>query len=310
MFSELSLYLSVPQVSCFDGDDPAADPAAAAADAADATAAAAADATAAAAKSAADATAAAAAAAAKSAGDDEGKTFSTNDVNRIVQERLDRDRKSREAQHKTEYQDLETRYSELLATENLGEEQRSKLNEQLEDVRKKNRTKDQQAAHERKQLTDDYDTKLQVATKAAVIWENRFRESSINRALQDAASKNDAYSNDQVLAILRPMTKLVEVIDEITNEPTGDYNTVIDFPDVDEKGVQIVTQRTPDETVKRMKDIPEHQNLFKSNVVSGVGAHPATGGISSGTNGRIDCRNITPEQYKKIRDENPAALGL
>jgi len=205
---------------------------------------------------------------------------------------------------------LETRYSELLETENLGEEQRAKLNGHLEDVRKKLRTKEEEAARERKQLTDEYDGKLENATKAASVWENRFRESSISRSLQDAASSNDAWESEQMITILRPWTKLVEVVDEITNEPTGDYNTVIDFPDLDEKGIQIVTQRTPDETVKRMKEIGKYANLFRSNVVSGIGAHPATGGITPGTNGRIDVRNLTTEQYAKIRKENPAALGL
>ena len=279
MSNNLYLYLSVPQVACFDNDPPAADPPAADPPAAD-----------------------------PPAGD--GKSFTTVDVNRIVQERLDRDRKSRETAYTEKYKDLETRFSDLLENENLGEEQRGKLQVQLEDVRKQLRTKDQQAAHERKLLTDDYDTKLTDATKAAAVWENRFRESSISRALQDAAVSNDAYSTQQVLAILRPMTKLVEVIDENTNEATGDYNTVIDFPDIDEKGMSVVTQRTPDETVKRMKDLGEYANLFKSNVVSGIGAHPATGGITPGSNGRIDVRNITPEQYAKIRQENPAALGL
>ncbi len=289
MSTDLYLYLSAPQVACFDNDPPAADPPAGDPPAADPPAA--------------DPPAADPPA-------DDSKTFNTADVNRIVQERLDRDRKSRESAHNEKYTDLETRYSELLQNENLGEEQRGKLNEQLEDVRKQLRTKEQQAAHERKLLTDDHEIKLTEATKAAEVWESRFRESSIYRALQDAASSNDAYNDSQVVALLRPMTKLVEEIDEITNDPTGEYRTVIDFTDVDDKGLSVVTQRTPDETVKRMKEIGEYANLFKSNVVSGVGAHPATGGITPGTNGRIDVRNLTAEQYSKIRKENPAALGL
>jgi len=292
MFSDLYLYLSTPQVSCFDGeegsdppagDPPAGDPPAGDPPAGDPPA---------------------------GAGEGDGKTFKTADVNRIVQERLERDRKSRESAHAAKYTDLEGRYSELLENSNLDEEQRGKLNEQLEDVRKQLRTKEQQAAHERKLLTDDHDAKLSEAKESAVVWEDRFRESSISRALQDAAASNDAWDSDQIIALLRPMTKLVEVVDENTNMPTGDYNTVVDFSDVDEKGLSVVTQRTPDETVKRMKEIPKHQNLFKSNIVSGIGAPPATGGLTPGTNGQVDCRNIDMATYEKLRKENPAALGL
>jgi hypothetical protein len=231
-------------------------------------------------------------------------------VNRIVQERLERDRKSREAAANVKYTDLETRYSELLENENLGGEQRDKLNEQLEDVRKTLRTKDQQLAHEKKQLQEEYESKLTTATKAAESWESRFRETTIIRELQDAASSNDAYEASQIVSLLRPMTKLVEVIDELTNEPTGDYSTVIDFPDVDEKDHKIITQRTPTETVVRMKELGAYANLFKSNVVSGIGAHPATGGATPGANGQVDVTKLTMAQFKKLRDENPAAVGL
>ena len=59
-----------------------------------------------------------------------------------------------------------------------------------------------------------------------------------------------------------------------------------------------------------MKEMGEYANLFKSNVVAGVGANSATGGIAPGASGRIDVRNLTAEQYAKIREENPEALGL
>ena len=85
---------------------------------------------------------------------------------------------------------------------------------------------------------------------------------------------------------------------------------IIDFPDRDEKGVEVITQRTPEETVKRMKELSDYANLFKSNVVSGLGANSATGGMAPGANGRLDVRNLTPEQYKRIRKENPELLGL
>lgn len=156
----------------------------------------------------------------------------------------------------------------------------------------------------------EYEQKLADAQNAAKLWENRFQESSIQRALQDAAVANDAYNPNQVVNLLRPLTKLRPKVDEATGKETGAFETVIDFPDRDEKGVEVITQRTPEETVKRMKELTDYANLFKSNVVSGLGANSATGGIAPGANGRIDVRRLTPEQYKKIRKENPELLGL
>jgi len=83
---------------------------------------------------------------------------------------------------------------------------------------------------------------------------------------------------------------------------------MIDFPDIDEKtGEEIKTLRTPMDAVKRMKEIPKiWGNLFKSNVVSGVGAGQ---GVAPGT-GEIDPTTLTSEQYMKLRRENPEKLGL
>jgi hypothetical protein len=240
-------------------------------------------------------------------GDDvKGRLFTQDDVNRIVEERLARDRKAREER----YRDLESRYSQLLENQNLSEEERNKLEESLEDVRKQLRSKDQQAAHERKQLLTRFEQQLSESHKAAEVWENRFRESSINRALQDAAVANDAYNSSQVVGLLRPMTKLVEDVDETTGKATGRFKTVVDLPDRDEQGHEVMTQGSPSEIVKRMKELGDYANLFKSNVVSGLGANSATGGLTSGVSGPIDIRNLTPEQYKKIREENPELLGL
>lgn len=289
MFNNLNLYLCLGQVSCFDGDDNSGDDAAAAA--------------AAAVVKAAEVKLAADAAAKAAAGDT--KTFTQPDVNRIVEERLARERK----QNAEKYRELETSYSTLLESQGLSEEERGKMEENLADVQKKLRTKEEDAKFQLKQVKDAHVTELTDAKKSAKVWEDRFHTSSIDRALQDAAVANEAYSNDQIVRLLRPMTKLKPKLDEAGKE-TDEFETVIDFPDVDEKGLAVITQRTPVDTVKRMKEMRDYANLFKSNVVSGVGANSATGGHTPGSNGQIDATTLTIEQYAKIRKENPALLGL
>ena len=274
-------YFSLPELTCFDGDDDAA--------------------TAAAAKAAADAAAAA-------AGDK--KTFTQADLDRIVQERLSRDRKAREETQREAVQELENKYKDLLSNQNLTQEDRDKLQTKLDDVSKQLRTKDEQAAHDKKQLQAQYEQQLAAETKARETWENRFRESTISSAIQDAAVKHEAWDNAQLEAILRPMAKLSPITDLVTGQETGRFQTLIDFVSVNEKGEEAPIQGTPQDIVKRMKEIDRYKNLFKANVAPGIGANSATGGQTPGSNGRIDVRKLTPQQYAKIRKENPALLGL
>ena len=288
MFNDLNLYLCLGQVSCFDGDGSGGDEAAAAAAAAKAAEA----------KVAADA-------AAKAAAAGNTKTFKQDDVNRIVEERLARERK----QNSEKYRELETSYSTLLESQGLSEEERGKMEENLADVQKKLRTKEEDAKFQLKKVKDAHVTELSEAKESAKVWEERFYTSSIDRALQDAASSNEAYNNSQIVSLLRPMTKLKPKLDDAGKE-TNDFETVIDFPDIDDKGIKVITQRTPEDTVKRMKEIDDYANLFKSNVVSGVGGNSVTGGHTPGSDGQIDVTKLTIEQYAQIRRDKPELLGL
>lgn len=233
------------------------------------------------------------------------KVFYQEDVDRIVEQRLARERKAQEQRHR----ELESQYVELLENKNLNDAERAKLEESLEDVRKRMRTKEEQAKIEIKQLQDQHEQKLTEAQQKAQYWETQYRDSSIARSLQDAAVSHEAYNANQIVNLLKPMTKLVEDVDE-SGKSTGQYKPVVDFPDQDDEGNPIVTQRTPEETVQRMKELPDYANLFKSNVVSGLGSNSATGGGAPGSNGQIDVRKLTPEQYMKIRREQPGLLGL
>ena len=95
------------------------------------------------------------------------------------------------------------------------------------------------------------------------------------------------------------MTRLVEKVDA-NGKGTGQFDVMVDFPDKDATtGQSVMTSKTPTEAVKRMTEIPEFQNLFRKNVVSGVGGNSAIGGLTPGSNGRIDVRNLTHDQYPR-----------
>jgi hypothetical protein len=232
------------------------------------------------------------------------RTFTQDDVNRLLAE----DRRKHQAQLKT----METKLQEVLASRNLTETERKALQENLAAVQGQLRTKDQQAALEKKEMEEQFSAKLTEAEKKVQTWESLYRETTIDRSLQDAAVKNDAFSPSQIVTFLRPMTKLLEEMDQVTKKTTGRYKPVVEMPDVDPKtGEPVMMVRTPEEAVKRMKELPDqYGNLFKAGVVSGIGSGSATGGLLSGHSGRVDVRKLTPAQFREIYEKNPELLGL
>ena len=279
----MNCFINRARFVCFEGEDAAAQ---AAADAK------------------AQAAAAAAAAAATGLNIQEPAKFTQEDLNKILAE----DRRKHQAQITKIQQTLE----ETLTSKNLTTQEREQLAQRLEDMQKETRTKEQQAAHDRKQMEEQYSTKLDEEKKGRALWEQRFRESLVERALQDAAVTGDSFQPSQVVTILRQMTRINEVTDEKTGKGTGKFKVVVDFPDTDPTtGEGIITLHTPESAVKRMKELAAtYGNLFKSGVVSGIGSSSATGGLASGQNGKLDVKNLTPTQYAEIRAKNPELLGL
>ena len=221
------------------------------------------------------------------------------------------ERRKQEAKYRKELEKTESTYKELLAnSKSLTEKERQTLQDNLETIQGQLRSKEQQAAQEKKELEASYQGKLTAAEKRAEEAESRWRDSTVMRALQDAAIEHESYSATQVVTLLKSMTRLVEKVDA-NGKGTGQFDVMVDFPDKDATtGQSVMTSKTPTEAVKRMTEIPEFQNLFRKNVVSGVGGNSAIGGLTPGSNGRIDVRNLTHDQYLKVRAENPELLGL
>lgn len=229
--------------------------------------------------------------------------FTQEDVNRFLAEEK---RKNRATLAQTE-----AKLQEALADKSMTEATRKALEENLAAVQGQMRTKEQQLAHEKKQLEDTHRNELTELKKKLVFWEGLYRESTIDRALQDAAVQNDAFNPSQVVIILRNNTKLLEEVDERSGQTTGKYRPVVYMDGTDQKtGEPVQLNMTPAEAVKRMKELPDvYGNLFKSGVVSGIGAGTATGGVP-GKGGKIDVTKLTPAQYREIRSKNPELLGL
>ena len=243
----------------------------------------------------------AAAAAAAAAAEGNKGMFTQEDINKFLAE----DRRK----HVEKYKALETSYQNILQNKSLAENERAKAAAELEDLQKSFRTKEQQMEFDKKQAVSKYESELGEWKGKASKWESMYKDQVVQTSLQGAAVSGEAFNPYQIVGLLQPITELrPEVID---GKETGRLVPMIDFPDIDEKtGESIKTLRSPVDAVKRMKELPQlYGNLFKANVVSGVGSGSAAGGVPTGT-GKVDVSKLSSEQYRKLRAENPAALGL
>ena len=66
---------------------------------------------------------------------------------------------------------------------------------------------------------------------------------------------------------------------------------------------------TPVEAVQWMRgQVARFGNLFRSNMVGGIGGHNAAGGAKAVRG--LDVRNMSPEQYRQAKKESPGLLGF
>lgn len=223
-----------------------------------------------------------------------------------VNEFMAKDRRKNELKFKQQYEKLEASMKQQIQRAGSDSEERDRLQQELEDLQATFRTKEQQAEWEKKQAEKKHQTDLDSERKLREKWEKLYKQEKIDRSLLDAASSQDAFNPTLIVDLLRPVSELkadnVEGQEKLT--------TMINFSDIDEKtGAPIRTLRTPEDAVKRMKELPQlYGGLFRANVVAGVGAGSAE--ATPGAHGKIDLSTLTPEQYRKLRKENPEALGL
>ncbi len=240
-------------------------------------------------------------------GGGEPKTFSQEDLNKILAE----DRRKHQAQITRIQQTLE----ETAAAKGLEAQQREQLAARLEEIEASQRTKEQQAAHERVQAEKAQAAKVDAAAKESQKWREKFQSALVESELTRAVSDPDVFNPDQLKTMMRGSgVELEQIRDEATGQMTENHRVVVVFDDRDAEGKPVKTKTDPVTAVKRMKALTAvYGNQFRAGVVSGVGsgAGPAGPGSFGGPGGTgVDPKNLSPEQYMAIRAKSPELLGL
>jgi hypothetical protein len=205
----------------------------------------------------------------ESSGEPASKAFSQEDVNKMLAAER---RKHQQTAEKAieEAQALRTK-AQLTAQE------RGELDERLEILKGELLTKEQQAKRQAQKLRDKHKEEVSQLASSVETWKSRFTTSTIERSLTDAAAGEQAYSPKQIVAILGPQTRLVEVLDD-EGAPSGNLAPKVRFTDKDKDGKPLVLDLSPSDAVKRMKEMDDYLNLFRGEGKSGAGLRSHPGG--------------------------------
>lgn len=217
------------------------------------------------------------------------RTFTTEEVNKIMQKRLRKDAAKAEA--------TIAELTEMKKVAGLSEQQRSVLQARIDDLAKDVQTKEQMAKEQLEKTRRESEEKNKVLSSERDHWKALFTESLLSRTLLDASTKEKAFNNDHVIALLRPNAKVVEELGD-DQKPTGNFIVKVNQTVVDKDGKKSVLSLSAFDAVKRMKDDPTCGNLFEETLKGGLGL------TNQGSQRPVDLANISsPEQYARVREQ-------
>ena len=226
-------------------------------------------------------------------GDDDpsksGKTFTQDQLNSFL------------AKEKRGWQERETQLLDDLKTARDAVETtattKAELTKQIEKLETANMTATELAQRDLKKAHEAAAAKISDAERKADFWQGHFNNYRVTTDILKSASDNEAFSPEQFIPLLKPMTRLDEVKTD-DGHGTGIYKSVVQFPDTNDSGEPIVLELNMDAAFKLMKEKPEKfGNLFKSGAVSGLGEK---GGGKLTT---VDVSKMSMNEYARRRKD-------
>lgn len=148
------------------------------------------------------------------------------------------------------------------------------MEERIETLKNEFLTKEELAKKETQKTLSKQKEELANVQKEVGKWKSLYEETTVeNSLLGAAASDPDVFNPGQILDLLKPKTRLVEELDA-DGKPTGRLTPKIRLAGKNKDGEPIVLELTPKEAVAQLKEnTAEYGNLFKSNVIKGVGGN-------------------------------------
>jgi hypothetical protein len=179
------------------------------------------------------------------------------------------------------------------------ESEKAAIETRIEQLRGEYATKEEQAKKTMEQQVKVANERAIKSEADAKDWRGRFEAKMIDVDLIGAAVEARAYNPNTVKAILQPVTRITEELDE-EGKPTGQYTTRVKMNQKSKEGKVQVLEMTPAEAVKFLSEQEEHGNLFISGAAGGLGGHNLGGGRggSGGGKGENEPPKDTDEYMK------------
>lgn len=192
----------------------------------------------------------------------------------------------------------------------LSTQEREDLDRKIEELSTSVLSTEEKASRDKKKTETQHQKEISDSKgKYDKLWK-KYNKETVGRGLLDAAIFEEAISPPQVVAILEPMSELVPILDD-ENKATGDFDLVINFPDVDKDDKPVKMKFTPKEAAKRMKELPQHFNLFKGEGKGGMGGTGRTGSSGGGKTGKNEAHDLAknnPRKYQEMRRKGEIKL--
>ena len=222
-----------------------------------------------------------------------------------LQAAIDQKTKEIEANYKDKTSKVLSEMDTLRKRSDLTQGQRNDLEKSAEALRQELLTKEELFEQDKKKRDKKYQTELEAATKESAIWKTRYEESTVVRDITDASSRHAAFDNDTIVAILRPNTQLVPVLDKDSNA-TGQFEVKVKFVDpegTDGKPTELFLA-VPD-AVKRMSELDKYKYLFRGQGVGGIGGSSRSGADP------VNLMNVAKDQaeYMRLRKSGEIKMG-
>jgi len=189
----------------------------------------------------------------------------------------------------------------------LTSEEKSQLENKVDELRKANMTAEQLKQEDEQKLRKTFESRIEELTADSEKWKTNFTTSTIQRSIVDAAAKHEAFVPTQIVAILKDKTRLVETVDD-DGKPLGAYTPKVTFEDTKD-GKPVTLELTVEDAVKRMSEMDDYLNLFRNKGSGGIGG--SNKGGAGGKGAKMTHAEAAvhfkddPAGYQKWRKDNP-----
>jgi hypothetical protein len=178
---------------------------------------------------------------------------------------------------------------------------REALTQRISDLEDARLTEKELAEKQKNNLEKKYKADLDKAQEETTVFRNLFFDTVIQQELLSAVTdpEHKAYNPEQLVSILKPVTKITQKTDAQGNL-IPEFEVKVKVKSVDKEGKPIELTLSPKEAVSTLYKQEENANLFVFNGSTGAGfKHTQTAG---------SLKDITMEEYAKGRLKGTISL--